>query len=76
MMLVIQLDLRGGEVCRLIQDMRADAGLSHIAVLAYGPLSNGRLREDALSAGAQVVAADSLVLDQLPSLLEAALAVD
>ena len=76
MLLVVQLDLRGGDVCRLIQDLRADAGLSHIAVLAYGPLANSRLRESAIAAGAQVVAADSSILDQLPSLIDTALAVD
>lgn len=76
MLLVIQLDLRGGDVCRLIQDLRADAELRHIAVLAYGPLANGRLRENAFAAGAQVVAADSSILDQLPSLIDTALAVD
>lgn len=76
MLLVIQLDLRGSDVCRLIQDLRAEARLTHIAVLAYGPLANGRLRESAIAAGAQVVAADSSILDQLPSLIDTALAVD
>lgn len=76
MLLVIQLDLRVGDVCRLIQDLRADAGLTHIAILAYGPVANSRLRESAIAAGAQVVAAESSILDQLPSLIDTALAVD
>jgi hypothetical protein len=76
MLLVVQLDLRGGDACRLIQDMRADSELAHIAVLAYGPVANTRLRDGAIAAGAQVVAADSSILDQLPSLIDTALAVD
>lgn len=76
MLLVVQLDLRGGEVCRLIEELRADVELAHIAVLAYGPVSNIRLRDAAIAAGAQVVAADSSILDQLPSLIETALSVD
>jgi hypothetical protein len=65
MLVVVQLDLRGGDV-----------DLAHMAVLAYGPLANGRLRDAAIAAGAQVVAADSSILEQLPNLIEAALAVD
>ena len=75
-LLVIQLDLRGGDVCRLIEDLRSDSSLTHIAVLAYGPLANARLRDGAIAAGAQVVAADSSILEQLPSLIDTALAVD
>jgi len=76
MLVVVQLDLRGGDMCLLIKDLRADVDLAHMAVLAYGPLANGRLRDAAITAGAQVVAADSSILEQLPSLIEAALAVD
>lgn len=76
MLLVVQLDLRGGDVCRLIEEMRADVELAHIAVLAYGPVANIRQRDEAIAAGAQVVAADSSILDQLPSLIETALALD
>lgn len=76
MLLVVQLDLRGSDVCQLIREMRADVDLAHIAVLAYGPLNNTHLRDGAIAAGAQVVAADSSILDQLPSLIETALAVD
>jgi len=76
MLVVVQLDLRGGDVCQLIQEMRGDIELAHIAVLAYGPLANTRLRDGAIAAGAQVVAADSSILEQLPSLIDTALSVD
>lgn len=76
MLVVVQLDLRGGDTCQLIQDLRADVELAHMAVLAYGPLANTRLRDAAITAGAQVVAAESSILEQLPSLIDAALAVD
>ncbi len=76
MLIVVQLDLRGSNICQLIREIRADVDLAHIAVLGYGPLTNTLLQNGAIEAGAQVVAADSSILDQLSSLIEKALALD
>ncbi len=76
MLLVAQLALRHGDFCGVIRDLKSDPAIAHVPVIGYTALKNKQLQDDAVAAGARLVAADSAVLDQLPQLLEHALAVE
>lgn len=76
MILVAELALRHGDFCGVIRDLKQDADIAHVPVIGYTALKNKKLQNDAVKAGARLVAADSAVLDQLPQLLEHALAVE
>ncbi|MBX3732098.1 MAG: hypothetical protein KF791_05845 [Verrucomicrobiae bacterium] len=76
MLLIAELALRHGDFCGVIAEMRRDADLAHIPVIGYTPMTNRRLQDDAVAAGARIVAANSAILEQLPQLLEHALAVE
>jgi CheY-like chemotaxis protein len=76
MLLVAELALRHGDFCGVIQDLKRDPAIAHVPVIGYTAEKNQKLQEDAVAAGAKLVAADSAVLDHLPQLLEQALAVE
>ncbi len=76
MLLVAELALRHGDFCGVIRDLKRDPAIAHVPVIGYTALKNRKLQEDALAAGAKLVAADSAVLDQLEHLVEHALAVE
>lgn len=76
MVLVAELALRHGDFCGVIRDLKQDPAIAHVPVIGYTALKNKKLQGDAVKAGAKLVAADSAVLDQLPQLLDHALAVE
>ncbi len=76
MLLVAQLALRHGDFCGVIRELKRDPDVAHVPVIGYTGVRNKKLQEDAVAAGARLVAADSAVLDQLPQLLEQALVVE
>lgn len=76
MLLVAELALRHGDFCGVIEELRRDPSVSHVPIIGYASLRNPKLHNDAIAAGARLVAADSAILDQLPQLLEHALAVE
>lgn len=76
MVLVAELALRHGDFCGVIRDLKQDPAIAHVPVIGYTALKNKKLQADAVKAGAKLVAADSAVLDQLPQLLDHALAVE
>ena len=76
MVLVAQLQLRQGDLCPLITELKGEPALAHLPVIGYAPPKNQALQEAAIAAGARLVAADTAVLDQLPQLLEHALTVE
>jgi len=76
MLLVAELALRHGDFCGVIQELKRDPAVTHVPVIGYTGLKNQKLRNDAVAAGARLVAADSAILEQLSQLLEHALAVE
>lgn len=76
MLLVAELALRHGDFCGVIKELKQDAALSHVPVIGYTPQKNKKLQDDAVAAGARLVAANSAILEQLPQLLEYALAIE
>jgi CheY-like chemotaxis protein len=76
MVLIAELALRHGDFCGVITELKRDEAVAHIPVIGYTPLKNKQLQVDAVAAGAKLVAANSAILEQLPQLLEYALAVD
>ncbi|MBN8247585.1 MAG: hypothetical protein J0L84_09095 [Verrucomicrobia bacterium] len=76
MLLIAELALRHGDFCGVIGELKRDAALAHIPVIGFTPQQNRKLQDDAVAAGARLVTANSAVLDQLPQLLEYALAVE
>lgn len=76
MLLVAELALRHGDFCGVIQELKRDPALTHVPVIGFTPQTNRKLQDDAVAAGARLVAANSAILEQLPQLLEYALAVE
>lgn len=76
MVLIAQLTLKQGDFCGVISELKRDPALAHIPVIGYTALRNQKLQDAAVKAGAKLVAAESAILDQLPHLLEHALAVE
>jgi len=76
MLLIAELALRHGDFCGVIEELKRDPALAHIPVIGFTPQQNRTLQNDAVAAGARLVTANSAVLDQLPQLLEYALAVE
>ncbi len=76
MLLIAELALRHGDFCGVIQELKTDPEITHIPVLGYTGLRQQKLRNDAVAAGARLVAADTAILEQLPQLLDHALAVE
>lgn len=76
MVLIAELALRHGDFCGVIRELKEDLTIAHVPVLGYSSQNNQKLQDDAIAAGARLVAASSAILDQLPQLLEHALAVE
>ncbi len=76
MLLVAELSLRTGDFCPVIHELKRDPAIAHIPVIGYTSAKNKALQDAAVAAGARLVAVDTAVLDQLPQLLEYALALD
>ncbi len=76
MVVILELALRNGDSCGLIAEMKRDSTIAHIPVIGYTAGNNKRLQDAAVGAGARLVAADTAILDQLPQLLEYALAIE
>ena len=76
MVLIAQLGLRHGDFCGVIAELKQDPAVAHVPVIGYTSTKDKKLQDAAVKAGAKLVAADSAILDQLPHLLEHALAVE
>jgi CheY-like chemotaxis protein len=76
--LVIIADLSSNktDVCAAIKKLRENPATEHIPVLAFTAEKNVKLQEAARTAGATLVASDTVILDQLPQLLDQALHLD
>lgn len=76
MVLVAQLNPRGQDLPAIVAAVKAEPALAHLPVIGYLPPRQSKIESAALAAGVNLVAAETAVLDQLPQLLEHALAVD
>lgn len=76
MLLIAELALRHGDFCGVIAELKQDPAIAHVPVIGFTPQKNQKLQDDAVAAGARLVAANSAILEQLPQLLEYALAVE
>jgi CheY-like chemotaxis protein len=76
MVLIAELGLRHGDFCSVITELKHDPAVAHVPVIGFTALKNKKLQDAATKAGARLVAANSAILDQLPQLLEHALAVE
>ncbi len=76
MVVIADLALRDGDFCGIIGQLRASPDLAHVPVLGYCDPKNRRLVEAAIEAGAQLVAAEQGIPDQLPQLLDHVLSLE
>jgi CheY-like chemotaxis protein len=76
LILLVDLQSANVDVVSTIRRLKNDPATQHIAVLAFAPDHQKGLQDAAAAAGADLVAGNSAVLDQLPQLLEHALRVD
>jgi CheY-like chemotaxis protein len=76
MVLVAQLNPRGDDLPAIVAAVKGNPSLAHLPVIGYLPPRLAAIEARALAAGVNLVAAETAVLDQLPQLLEHALAVD
>lgn len=76
LVVVAELEIRSGDLCPVIAELKASKETEHVPVLGYGNPDNRRLSEAALAAGARLVVAEAGVCDQLPQLLDHVLAVE
>jgi len=76
MVIVMDLTSERGDVNAVIRDLRGAEKTQHIPIVAFASKANKKAMDDAVNAGAKLVAVDEAVLTQLPQLLEQALEVE
>jgi CheY-like chemotaxis protein len=76
MLILADLKTRSGDVAAVIGQIRNSARTSHLPILAFTGKKDRKLQESATKAGANLVAFDDAILQQLPQLLEQVLQVD
>ncbi len=77
MVVVADLVLRAGDFITVITQLKRSPATSHVPVLGFcNPKKNKKLADAAVAAGANMVAAEAGILEQLPRLLDHVLAVD
>jgi CheY-like chemotaxis protein len=73
MLVFIDLEPTGKDILGAIKQLKGDAQTSHIPVVGFMLQSNKELEEAARAAGVTTVAAESVLLNYLPQLLDQAL---
>jgi CheY-like chemotaxis protein len=73
MLVFIDLEPTGKDILGAIKQLKGDAQTSHIPVVGFMLQSNKELEEAAHTAGVTTVAAESVLLNYLPQLLDQAL---
>ena len=76
MVIVADIALRDGDICKDIVGLRQNPAVQHIPVIGFTSTRNLKLLEAARLAGATLVASDSAILEQFPRLLDQALEVN
>lgn len=73
LVLITDLVAKKINIFGIIKDLKAREGTSHIPVIGFAGEKNKKLHDEAVSAGANLVAFDEGVIPQLPHLLDHAL---
>lgn len=73
MLVFIDLEPTGKDIVGAIKHLKADAQTSHIPVVGFTLHSNKELEDAARAAGVTTVAAEAVLLNYLPQLLDQAL---
>jgi len=76
MLLVSEFPVGKADVCKVFTALKQNPATAHIAILAYTAEADAALQEPARMSGANLIASETRVLDQLPQLLEQVLQVD
>jgi CheY-like chemotaxis protein len=76
LVLFIDAEAKGADMCDTITRIRKTPATAHIPIIAVAGGKNTSLQTRARAAGAALVASDTAFLDQLPALLDQALALD
>lgn len=76
LLVIAELEAQSGDLCPVIAELSQSPDTEHVPILGYGDPKNQRLSDAALAAGARLVVAEAGVCEQLPQLLEHALAVE
>lgn len=76
--MIILMDLlsQAQDTLAIIRSLRAEAQTAHVPIIAFCPLKERKLQQGARTAGATLVAVSDGILEQLPALLDQALAID
>jgi CheY-like chemotaxis protein len=69
-LIIVDLNLRGGDPVLLIQQLRKEAALKSAGIIAYVSHVQGELKQQAQEAGAHMVLARSAFSSNLPALLK------
>src|SRR5688572_3632261 len=73
LVVIADLTSRKTDVCVAIQKLKQNPATQHVPVIAFTSEKNVQLQNAARAAGATLVASDTVILDQLPHLLDQAL---
>jgi CheY-like chemotaxis protein len=76
LVVIADLTSRKTDVCAAIKKLKENPATQNVPVLAFTSQKNVELQTAAREAGATLVASDTVILDQLPQLLEQALHLD
>lgn len=76
MLLIAEFPTGKPAIAEAIATLKKNPDTAHVAILSYTPETNPALQETARAAGANLIASESGVLEQLPQLLEQVLQVE
>lgn len=76
LLIIIDLSTRQTDACGAIRDLRKEAEIRHVPIVAFGDSSDVSLVAAATAAGATLVAGRGAIVDQIQELLEQALQVE
>ena len=75
MLVVLDLETKGGDVCNVIAALKADAATQHVPIIAFAGEQATELQAAAQKAGATLVVGEATIANYLPQLLNQALQV-
>jgi CheY-like chemotaxis protein len=68
--ILMDLKIQSGSTAWVIQDLKKHPDTAHIPILGFGTKKEEKLQQEATKAGANLVALDDALLQQLPQLLD------
>ena len=76
MLLIAEFPTGKPAIAEAITTLKKNPDTAHVAILSYAPDTNPAMQEAARTAGVNLIASESGVLEQLPQLLEQVLQVE